>query len=65
MNNNHRRTGNQRLLTIRLILAATGMALGGMFAVVAKEAADAEQELSQRYRSYAAEQNADDGNGHR
>lgn len=41
MNNNQRKRGTQRLWPIRLILAATGMALGGMFAVVAKEAADA------------------------
>ena len=40
MNNNQRKRGTQRLWPIRLILAAGGMALGGMFAVVAKEAAD-------------------------
>ena len=42
MDNDHGRAGQHSMSAIRAILAASGMALGGMFAVVAKEAADAD-----------------------
>ena len=42
MDNDHGRTDQHSMWAIRAILAASGMALGGMFAVVAKEAADAD-----------------------